>query len=363
MASKKAEKREQQEAEPNTSGEPTQLERAVFEADTLRHIRRVQSLLNKVVGRLLQQAEVHDASKFSPEESNLLAKASALSEISYDSDEYRRGLEELQPALDHHYSQNRHHPEYWQLQEIWRPVVGFESSYEVSSFGNVRSQTRTVKRPGPTGDLYKKSQMLRQNITPKGYRRLQLQDGDRRKNAMVHRLVAEAFVPNPDDKPIINHIDGNKVNNRVENLEWATHSENVIHAYENELRAPAVKYVVTCEELGITTLGCAKMEEKLRQKGHEKARASAIWSCIAGKAKTHLDLTFTAINVETAATSPVDDMNLLDVVEMLCDWMASSERQHNGNLKQTLEENAERFGISPQLAQILMNTIQELEDE
>jgi hypothetical protein len=73
---------------------------------------------------------------------------------------------------------------------------------------------------------------LRQHETKEGYFRVQLWSGGFVKHHLVHRLVANAFITNPDGKPQVNHIDGNKKNNNVENLEWVTQSENQIHAYK-----------------------------------------------------------------------------------------------------------------------------------
>ena len=75
-----------------------------------------------------------------------------------------------------------------------------------------------------------------------GYLKVDLYHGGERTTKRVHRIIAEAFVPNPDNKPDVNHIDGNKHNNRPENLEWATKSENMIHAYQTGLAKPHPSY-------------------------------------------------------------------------------------------------------------------------
>lgn len=120
--------------------------------------------------------------------------------------------------------------------EEWRPVNGFESKYEVSNYGRVRSIDHEMKSLG--GYRTVKGRILKQRVEH-GYCRVQLSISKREHpHKQVHRLVAEAFVPNPDNKPEVNHIDGCKTNNCAENLEWVTSSENSVHAIENGLQRP-----------------------------------------------------------------------------------------------------------------------------
>lgn len=97
------------------------------------------------------------------------------------------------------------------------------------------------------------------------------------------------------------------------------------------------------------------MEKELRTRGYEKARASGVWNSI-NRGGKHLDLTFTGTRFERWMNSPVNDMNLVDLVEMFCDWKAAGERHHNGNILKSIEVNAGRFHISPQLRRVLENT-------
>ena len=104
--------------------------------------------------------------------------------------------------------------------EIWKPVVGYDGLYEVSNLGRVKSLPRKNAKGG----------LKSPKETKWGYLMCQLWKDGKVKNHSVHRLVADAFIPNPEGKQTVNHIDCNKHNNRVDNLEWATQSENVRHS-------------------------------------------------------------------------------------------------------------------------------------
>lgn len=106
--------------------------------------------------------------------------------------------------------------------EIWKPVVGFEGLYEVSSLGRVKSLDRYVKA-GHNSFRLSKGKILKPVKDSKGYYIIQL---GRRYKCTLHRLVANAFIPNPNDYPCINHKDENKLNNNIGNLEWCTYKYN-----------------------------------------------------------------------------------------------------------------------------------------
>lgn len=123
------------------------------------------------------------------------------------------------------------------MKEIWKDIPNYEGMYQISNFGNVRSLDRVIyaNKGNPKRNMFSKGKILINHVSNTGYYRAKLCKNQKRKMFFVHRLVAEAFIPNPENKPQVNHIDGNRLNNHVENLEWATMSENVLHAYNTGL--------------------------------------------------------------------------------------------------------------------------------
>lgn len=114
------------------------------------------------------------------------------------------------------------------MQEVWKSIPGFEGHYEVSSHGRVRSVPRQyVDTMGRRRELPEK--ILRPKFDRNGYLRISLSLNSVETVVFVHRLVATAFIPNLENKPYINHIDGNKSNPCADNLEWCTASENNLH--------------------------------------------------------------------------------------------------------------------------------------
>jgi hypothetical protein len=119
--------------------------------------------------------------------------------------------------------------------EIWRPIMGWEKLYHVSNYGRVKSLERFVSYCDGRKRVFP-SKILKQQFYPNGYLGVELKIvGVIRKSFLVHRLVGKSFLPNPDNKPELNHKRGNKLDNRASKLEWCFRSYNIRHAIDNGL--------------------------------------------------------------------------------------------------------------------------------
>lgn len=157
------------------------------------------------------------------------------------------------------------------MNEIWKDVVGFEGLYQISNKGNVRSITR-----------YKK--ILTPCIDKDGYRCVQLKHKGISKHCRINRLVATAFIPNPKEKAIVNHIDMNRANDCVTNLEWCSAKENVEWSLKHgKYKGSNHKKVIQLNMNGEKLDRYESISEASRK---TKIQISNISYCLSGKRKT-----------------------------------------------------------------------------
>lgn len=175
--------------------------------------------------------------------------------------------------------------------QVWRDVVGYEGLYKVTQDGDVISLERVDAR-----GIRRKERKLKPATATTGYLVLGLTKNGKSRQNTVHRMVAEAFIPNPENKPQVNHIDGVKSNPSACNLEWATSSENNHHAVATGLkqrrfgrRARNIKWKIIAKnkETGvqIEIIGLKEIEAL-------GLNNTCVYACLAGKRKTHKGYTF-----------------------------------------------------------------------
>lgn len=166
--------------------------------------------------------------------------------------------------------------------EIWLPVKGYEGLYEVSSFGRVRSI-------GKGGSGNSKMRIMSPRVTTKGYLSVQLWNNGIGKNHKIHRIVAEAFIPNWFDDTQVNHRDENKHNNHIDNLEWCSSKYNSNYGTRNE----RITEKMTNGKLSKPVLQFTKTGEFVREwpssqeVGRNGFDNSTIRKCCNGKRKSH----------------------------------------------------------------------------
>lgn len=167
--------------------------------------------------------------------------------------------------------------------EIWLPVAGYEGKYEVSNLGNVKS-------------LYHKGRILSPGTIGGGYLGVSLYKDGKGHTKRLHRVVAVAFLKNLDDLPEVNHIDENKKNNAVSNLEWCTRRHNMLHGTRSARYSASItnhpkksKPVISTDIPTGEETFYVSMSEANRQRGYSTSHIS---QCCSGKRLTHGNCTW-----------------------------------------------------------------------
>jgi len=153
--------------------------------------------------------------------------------------------------------------------EIWKDAVGYEGLYEISSFGRVKTLEKILPH-----NKFKhitcvfKEKIMKISLDTKGYPSIVLRKNGIPKTLRVHRLMTEAFIPNPENKAYVNHINGIKHDNMLENLEWSTPSENESHAYRTKLKNSNSILGVKHFKAKLTEKDILEIREKFGNKTH-----------------------------------------------------------------------------------------------
>jgi hypothetical protein len=172
--------------------------------------------------------------------------------------------------------------------EIWKDINGYDGVYQVSNYGRVRSNGTAVNMTSVKGKRYTvftKKRILTQSHTVEGYLVVGLTKNGISKQYKVHRLIAEAFIQNPKNKSTINHINGIKDDNRIENLEWCTSKENTQHAHATGLCGinGRSKQVARIDEYGNTVEVFESALQAAKAIGHYSSASNLSKVCRQGR--------------------------------------------------------------------------------
>jgi len=171
------------------------------------------------------------------------------------------------------------------MNKKWKDIIGYESIYQISNFGEVKVFSRVVSNG--VRDRVMPGKIMKP-VLSNGYYKVGLVKENVRIGMLIHRLVALHFIDNPENKPTVNHKDGNKLNNFFDNLEWATQAEQVQHSYRTGLQTPNNTRLVINLQTGIfydSLIDASKSITHIQHKalfamvkGYNKNKSSFIFS-------------------------------------------------------------------------------------
>jgi len=168
---------------------------------------------------------------------------------------------------------------------MWMPIAGYEDSYEVSSDGQVRGIDRVVKRPPSKRRV--KGVVLKPHMSNSGYQFVLLRKDGKQSPFYIHRLVAQAFVENPNHHNTVNHKDENKLNNQASNLEWCSHGYNMAYAGGSKRRVRNLVKPVLISKDGALVKRCESIHEAASYLGVDASCISRCCRHIKGQTRIH----------------------------------------------------------------------------
>lgn len=180
------------------------------------------------------------------------------------------------------------------MEEKWKDVEGFLGYYQISNLGQIKSVDRITKK-----NALCKGRILKQHVNPNGYKIIRTSIDGIKNSLTISRLVAKAFVDNPNNFPEVNHLDGDKLNNKCSNLEWTNRAGNMRHAHFSGLKtnkfgkeASAIKYGVEVVNKDGKTVDVLYGQAAMTKKGFQIAN---VGKCLNGERKHHKGMTFRKI--------------------------------------------------------------------
>lgn len=173
---------------------------------------------------------------------------------------------------------------------FWKPLKGFENYYKINKLGQIKS----LKRKYVPKDYI----LNNKKIGRGGYFQVSLTINNKQSSYFLHRLLAQTFIDNPNNDPVVNHIDGNKLNNNLSNLEWTTVQQNTKHAYNNFIdvptgkESPIIKYEIQIFNQEGKYVASAYGQKEIEKLGFDSGN---VYKCLQGKRKSHKKHTFKKI--------------------------------------------------------------------
>lgn len=196
---------------------------------------------------------------------NALIKENNIHEMQIDELQMKLEPEKCEPA-----------DPYAEQDEIWKDIKGYENQYQISNLGNIRALSRKGQRKGV--------ERMKTRISNWGYPIISIWKNNKQKTFSVHRLVAETFIANPNNKAEVNHKNGIKTDNRVENLEWVTREENIQHAYNTGLNPRSLPMPEVVKMPKIICCETGDVFNSITEASHKyNVSISHLSSCLNGK--------------------------------------------------------------------------------